>query len=336
MPDPAPDGSEVYGGYVKDELDRQTDRKASFEQRGISVITSAGVIVTLLLALAGFSAGEQKSLALPGASKVLLILALVCFLLAIGFALAINAPRSYENVLPTQLHQAVKTRWADSPSAARRQVAYTQIKVLKSAREVNTDKAWLLFSAMIAELIAVLLLAAAIAVALIAPSAKAKAKAATTSPPPALTWRVTPGGNQLVTPSNGQPPPDVEVPRNESSATVTLSATDPGGMRRLQLWRHARYFCLGPSTTLVVYGDGYKLIRGTDLGSGVTSTHTLSLTDKISTSDFACPADMHPSKASVRLNGQAVDQPQGATSESIVVRMALLGRPAASTWRRAR
>jgi len=328
MPDTAPDGSEIYGGYVKDELDRQYARKSSFEQRGLSVITSSGVIVTLLLALAGFSAGQQQALVLPGASKVLLILALLFFLGAIGTALAINVPRSYKNVLPAALRAAVKTRWGDSPSTARRQVAYTQITVLSSARDVNTRKAKLLFGAVAAEFAAVLLLAAAIAVALAARPAPARAVA--TVPPPTLTWQVVSARKRLLAPSSGSPAPDFQLPNNALSASVTLSATDSDGIHSLQLWGHVRYFCLSPSMTLVVYGEGDRPIHATDLGSGATPTRTLSLTDEIRTSDFGCPPDMNPSKASIRLTAQAVDQRQGQTSATIVVRVTLLRRPPAA------
>ena len=43
-------GYTVYGEFVKDELEAQDKRKASFEQRGLAVITTSGTLVTLLLA----------------------------------------------------------------------------------------------------------------------------------------------------------------------------------------------------------------------------------------------------------------------------------------------
>ena len=48
MPDAANDGSEVFGAYIQKELDRQIERKASLEQRALSVITTSGALVAAL------------------------------------------------------------------------------------------------------------------------------------------------------------------------------------------------------------------------------------------------------------------------------------------------
>ncbi|MGH3026588.1 MAG: hypothetical protein ACRDLR_09095, partial [Gaiellaceae bacterium] len=42
----------VYRSLIDDELARETDRKSSFESRGLQIVSSAGGIVTLLFALA--------------------------------------------------------------------------------------------------------------------------------------------------------------------------------------------------------------------------------------------------------------------------------------------
>jgi hypothetical protein len=156
------DAGEIWGDYVKEELDRQVARKASFEQRGLAVITTSGVLVTLLFGLAALSTKERQTFVLPGASRVLLLVALGFFVLAIGAALATNVPLIYRNVTPEALTGAVNGRWSESPSAARRKVAYTRIDVLKSARSVNTVKAWILFGAMACELCALVIVAVAV------------------------------------------------------------------------------------------------------------------------------------------------------------------------------
>ncbi|HEX8117309.1 MAG TPA: hypothetical protein VF521_08555, partial [Pyrinomonadaceae bacterium] len=48
-------GYAAYGDFIKDELEAQDKRKASFEQRGLAVITTSGALVTLLFALAALS-----------------------------------------------------------------------------------------------------------------------------------------------------------------------------------------------------------------------------------------------------------------------------------------
>lgn len=56
-----PAGLVVYGEFIKDELEVQDKRKASFEQRGLAVITTSGVLVTLLFALAALSTKSAAS-----------------------------------------------------------------------------------------------------------------------------------------------------------------------------------------------------------------------------------------------------------------------------------
>jgi hypothetical protein len=160
MADPPLDGSEVFGDYINKELERQIARKTSFEQRGLAVITTAGALVTLLFGLAALST-NQETFVLPDTSKVLLLVALGFFVIAIAAALATNVPLVYQNVTPQGLSQAVQTRWSETPSAARKTVAKTQLKVVLSARTVNGVKAWLLFAAITCELCAVGLVGAA-------------------------------------------------------------------------------------------------------------------------------------------------------------------------------
>jgi hypothetical protein len=164
MPDPPPDGSEVYGDFVQAELERQTARKASFEQRALSVITTSGVLVTLLFGLSALSTKQQATFTLPGTAKVLLLVALTFFVLALGAALSVNVPMVYTNVTAGGLRSAVRQHWNDTPSAARRRLANTRITVLEAAGRVNRVKAWVVFGAIACEFCALLLLAAAIAV----------------------------------------------------------------------------------------------------------------------------------------------------------------------------
>jgi hypothetical protein len=164
MADPPTDGSEVYGGYVKEELDRQLARKASFEQRGLSVITTSGTLVTLLFGLAALSTKKAATFALPGTSKVFLVIALCFFVIAIAAALATNIPWVYKNVTPPGLRVMLRDHWPDSPSVARKKVAYTKVDVLDSARTVNGVKAWILFGAIASELVALVFVAIAVAI----------------------------------------------------------------------------------------------------------------------------------------------------------------------------
>jgi hypothetical protein len=164
MPDPPSDGSEVYGAYVKEELDRQQARKASFESRGLSVITTSGTLVTLLFGLAALSTKQAATFALPGSSKAFLVTALPFFVLAIAAGLGANVPWVYRNVTPAGLRATVDDKWGDTPSVARKRVARTQIDVLEDARKVNGVKAWIVFGAIACELVALVLVGIAVGI----------------------------------------------------------------------------------------------------------------------------------------------------------------------------
>src|SRR5215212_326740 len=79
--EPAP-GFRAYGEFVKDELAAQDQRKASFEQRGLAVITTSGTLVTLLFALSALATKDSQTFALPDAARRWLNGALVFFFLA--------------------------------------------------------------------------------------------------------------------------------------------------------------------------------------------------------------------------------------------------------------
>lgn len=160
----AADGGEVYGDYIREELDRQLARKTSFETRGLSVITTAGTLVTLLFALATLSTREEQTFVLPRTAQIILVISVVCFLVAIAAALATNLPVAYKHVLPSELRTAVKESWDDSASVARRRVAHTRVDALESARKLNGVKAWILFGAITAEFLALVLVGIAVAV----------------------------------------------------------------------------------------------------------------------------------------------------------------------------
>jgi hypothetical protein len=165
--DPPPDASETYAGYVKDELDRQIERKASFEQRGLSVITTSGTLVTLLFGLAALSTKEAQTFTLPGGSKTFLVIALIFFVIAIIAALCTNVPWVYKNVTPEGLRSMVHDHWGDDEPTGRRKVAYTQIAAITSARSVNGVKAWILLGAIASELLALVSVAIAVSIVIL-------------------------------------------------------------------------------------------------------------------------------------------------------------------------
>jgi hypothetical protein len=152
---PASPGTAVYGEFLEKELAAQDARKSSFEQRGLAVVTTAGTLVTLLFGLAALSTTVQKSQELSTDEKAWLKAALVLFVVSAITALLTNVPIPYEAVPAEDIKARLKQKPIRDADAARRDIALTQVKVLKDAKRKNTVKGWLLFVALSAEVIAI-------------------------------------------------------------------------------------------------------------------------------------------------------------------------------------
>jgi hypothetical protein len=160
-------GRSIYADYIREQLESQEARKVSLEQRGLSLITTSGALVTLLFGLTAL-ASEREGFVLPTTARVLLIVALVFFVIAGLAALVTNIPLSYEGVTTDALRGAVKERWTDSEAVASEMTALTRITVLESARRRNNVKAVALFAGMACEIVAVGLVGTAVGVVLLA------------------------------------------------------------------------------------------------------------------------------------------------------------------------
>jgi hypothetical protein len=133
-------GRSIYADYIKAQLDAQEARKASLEQRGLAVIATSGVLVTLLFGLTALSVRHASTFVIPDTASVLLIVARVFFVLAALSAIVTNVPRSYEGVTVAALRGAVTERWHDSEAVASEMVALTRLKMLASAKKNNDAK----------------------------------------------------------------------------------------------------------------------------------------------------------------------------------------------------
>lgn len=150
-----PKGRTLYAEYIKEQVQAQEVRKTSLEQRGLAVISTSGVLVTLLFGLTALSIKGEATFDIPDTSAVFLVAALVFFVLAALSALTTNLPRSYEGVSVDALREAAKDRWQDDEATASKKIALTRLTVLSSAKEVNTQKGIALIAAMVFEIIAV-------------------------------------------------------------------------------------------------------------------------------------------------------------------------------------
>jgi hypothetical protein len=156
------DYGEVYADFIEKELDDQRVSKASMEQRCIAVVSTSGILVTLLF---GFAAIARKSdqFRIPASARNWFYLALGGFVIAAVAGLLGNSPRTYRGVKSAALERLLREKWSDPPRIARRRVAATQVVIYHSYRKVNRFKAFMLAGAIGSEVIAVMFLAVAIA-----------------------------------------------------------------------------------------------------------------------------------------------------------------------------
>jgi hypothetical protein len=159
-------GVAAYGEYLKDQLAAEEKRKASLEQRGLAIVSSAGALVTLLFAL-GALATKAQDFVLEQEAKVLLVAAVGIFLAAAVSALATNLPTPYENVSPDALRDRLRESPVRDEDAARRDIALTSVKVLRDAKAKNQRKAKLLFGSLLIEVVAVAVVGVAVSIAIL-------------------------------------------------------------------------------------------------------------------------------------------------------------------------
>jgi len=163
-------GQVVYAPLLESQLTEESSRKSSFEQRGVAVITTSGVLVSLLFGLAAVVT-DAKGFALPGGSRVLLLVALILFILAAVGGIISNWPVKYLQVRIENLQRLVDAvNWSGPPKIASRRVAEAQVAILAHARRRNELKGYALIAAMITQVLAVVALAAAVALMLIGTS----------------------------------------------------------------------------------------------------------------------------------------------------------------------
>jgi hypothetical protein len=139
-------------------------RKSSIEQRGAGVVTTSGVLVTLLLALAGLATEASKTVVLPHAARWWLVAALIAFIVATLLALLTNIPLRYEAVTAAAISGRLDEKPIKSVPDAQRDIALTRAKSLADAKCKNGVKAWFLFAAITCEAIAVGLLGVAVCI----------------------------------------------------------------------------------------------------------------------------------------------------------------------------
>lgn len=162
MPTPPASGVFDYDDLLKDEISAEDARKESLEQRGLAVITTSGVLVTLLFALSALSTKSEPTFDLSDFASVVLAIALALFVGAAVLALIVNQPMDYIAANPNDIEPLLEATPIASAEQARKDVALVRVIELRAARGCNGTKATWLVWAMALEVAAVVAVACAV------------------------------------------------------------------------------------------------------------------------------------------------------------------------------
>lgn len=157
---PGGEAAQVYSELISEQLDEERCRKVSLEQRGFFVITSSGVIVTALFGLASVTSEPAISDASPSIDGPL-TWALAGFVLSVILGLVTNVPVNYKEPTPDSLDDAISDEdlGSETEQDALRVAADARLSTLRSYREKNGTKAWILTAAFGAEALGATLVA---------------------------------------------------------------------------------------------------------------------------------------------------------------------------------
>ena len=160
-----PGDGRVYEAFVSRQLEDQRSLKDSLERRASGVITSSGVLVTLLFGLAAITT-RTSNYNLPHDAHLPLVVALAAFVVACACAVVAGVPFRYRGSSPGGLEAVRIHRWRDREWVARRRVAGTEIVILRAYKRANRIKAWLLVGAGVAQVAALVALGVSVALIL--------------------------------------------------------------------------------------------------------------------------------------------------------------------------
>jgi hypothetical protein len=146
---------EAYAQFVKEELDAQDARKASFEQRGVAVITTSGTLATLLLGLAALSTKSASTFVLPHDARPWITAALFVFFASALAAMVVNLPLTYQAVEVENVRGRLRLDPPNDHPAATKDIAFTRLDALEAAKKKNSFKGWALAAAIGLEAVAV-------------------------------------------------------------------------------------------------------------------------------------------------------------------------------------
>jgi hypothetical protein len=152
---------EVQLGVLESQLEFEKQRKQSLEQRGITIITSAGAIATLIFAVSAFVVKSVNTSNFIRSEALPIKLSIVSFLGAAVFGLTTNFPFRYGNLSARSLLDAYD-KLVDEPGehalALQDALVRANAEILRRAQRLNFFKSEVLLVGFLFEIIGIGLL----------------------------------------------------------------------------------------------------------------------------------------------------------------------------------
>jgi lysylphosphatidylglycerol synthetase-like protein (DUF2156 family) len=140
-------------------LQIEWDRKKSLEQRGITVITTSGSLVTLVFASTTLVSKGKEFALLINHENELIITGLWFFVGAAALALFVNLPMFYRGIRGSRFLEIL----GDPFGNGEERLLKEEVDVLRAARRWNRRKSYALALAIFAEVVAVMFIVISVA-----------------------------------------------------------------------------------------------------------------------------------------------------------------------------
>lgn len=147
-------GGTVLSSYLDAELNAEQARRESLERRGLALITVAGVLTTLLLALPSALAHPQR-FAPSASTQAAALAALTGFVLTVAAAVSISIPRHTRLVSTDSLLAVAQESWWRPGDEILQRIFGTKAEQLRQAQQANDRRARLLLVASVCLAVAI-------------------------------------------------------------------------------------------------------------------------------------------------------------------------------------
>lgn len=153
-------GGPRLAAFVEQELKAERDRRAAVDARGQSVVTTSASLVTLFVAVGAFITSQDK-FEFPRVALWPLGATLAAFGIATCLAILATFNLAYR-VADGATLSAIPHHLTDSEEDTNTNIVTTNVLTVRTMRSGTNKKTWLLFSALCAQLAALISLAVTI------------------------------------------------------------------------------------------------------------------------------------------------------------------------------